>query len=369
MSLTNFTNIKAAEVQLKLDQIWAEPAKSKDYTPRANALKTVLENQTVEIKELEVSESKRDVSLKWVDFCGDTAEDGVYDDSCITAKAAEGTAKKQDLSLDVFITDKFSVASEELESSVLSYDEIVATGLAAKIKNIIEKFNAKVVAAVEANRGHNPYTGGQFTVDNTTNKVTTIPAANLKAVQLIPYLVQVAELNRSNSVFLLDGGNLFQDYNVSLASVPNADGKLGSALYDQLPYRHDLFGFAANALSDTSYLIDRGALAIANRAKWPTLQELAGAKDGGWIHTSSGNLMRYSIPVNIPSLPSMTFIRQGQLIKQQLFIDVQHSVVCHTDGKMYPTWVLKLRSGIFANPIRCSANNTGIIKFKKGTGS
>lgn len=369
MALTNFNNIKAAEIQLKLDSIWADPVKQKDYTPKANAVKTVLENQTAEIRELEVSESKKDVSLKWVDFCGDTAEDSTYDDSCVTEKAAEGTAKKQDLALDIFITDKFSVASEELEGSVLSYDEVVATGLAAKIKNIVEKFNAKVVAAIEANRGYNPDVSGQYSIDNATNKVTSIPAADMKGEIVIPYLAMVSELNRSNSVYLLDGGNLFQDYNKSLASVANADGKLGAALFEQLPYRHDLFGFAANSLTDSSYLIDRGALAIANRAKWPDLSAIINSKDGGWTHTSSGNFMRYSIPVNIPSLPAMTFIKQGQLMKQTLMIDVQHSVVCHSDGKLYPTWVLKLRAGVFANPVRCNANNTGIIKLKKVSGS
>ncbi|HJV19289.1 MAG TPA: hypothetical protein VJ552_05365 [Sediminibacterium sp.] len=362
--MTNFNNIKAAEVQLKLQQIWAEPTTSKDYSPRANALTTVLENQTAVISELESSDTKRDVSVKWVDFCGDTAADGTDADTCVNEVAAEGAGKKKDYSLDIFVTDKFSVASEELESSVISYDEIVATGIAAKIKNILEKFNEKVVAAIDANKGNNPFTA-QFAVDNTTNKVTTIPAASYKADSIIPYLAQVSELNRSNSTFLLDGGNLFQDYMKATANMPNADGKLAGTLYGTLPYRHDLFGFAANSVSDVSYLIDKGAMAIANRAKWPTLQQLSGAKDGGWTHTSNGNFMRYSIPIDLSSIPKMTFISQGQLIKRSLFVDVQHSVVCHSDGKLYPTWNFKLRAAVLPNPIRCTATNTGIIKLKK----
>lgn len=365
MSLTNFSNIKAAEVQLKLQSIWAEPSTSKDYTPRANALTVVLENQTATIQELESSDTKRDVSVKWVDFCGDTAEDGADTDTCVNEKASEGAAKKKDYALDIFVTDKFSVASEELEGAVISYDEIVATGLAAKIKNILEKFNAKVVAAIDANKGANPYTTGIGSVDNDTNKVTTIIDTNYKAETVIPYLAQVSELNRSNSTFLLDGGNLFQDYMKATANMNNADGKLAGTLYDALPYRHDLFGFAANSLSDSAYLIDKGSLAIANRAKWPTLQQISGAKDGGWTHTSNGNFMRYSIPVDISSLPKMTFLNQGSLAKRSLMIDVQHSVVCHSDGKLYPTWTLKLRAAVLPNPLRCSATNTGIIKLKK----
>lgn len=365
MALTNFNNIKAAEVQVKLQQIWAEPSTSKDYTPRANALTTVLENQTATLQELENPDTKRDLSIKWVDFCGDTAEDGAYDDTCLNEKAPEGSAKKKDYALDIFVTDKFSVAAEELEGAAISYDEIVATGIAAKIKNILEKFNAKVVAAIEANKGNNPFTTGQFTVDNTTTKTTSIAAASYKADVVVPYLAQVSELNRSSSVFLLDGGNLFQDYMKAMASMPNSDGKLSGTLYGMLPYRHDLFGFAANSVSAASYLIDKGSLAIANRAKWPTLQQMSGAKDGGWTHTSNGNFMRYSIPVDLAGIPKMTFITQSGLVKRNLFIDVQHSVVCHSDGKLYPTWTLKLRAGVFASPLRCAANNTGIIKLVK----
>ena len=60
----------------------------------------------------------------------------------------------------------------------------------------------------------------------------------------------------------------------------------------------------------------------------------------------------------------MMFITQGKMIKQQLLVDVQYSVVC-SGAKLYPTWSLKLRAGVFANPIRCNAGNTGILSFVK----
>jgi hypothetical protein len=365
MSLTNFDNVKAAEIQPLLDQKWKDPQFAKSYKPKANTLKAILENQTATLQELETPDKKREVSLKWVDFCGDTSSDTTDADDCNNAACGEGTAKKQDLALDIFIKDCYSVSSEELESSVVGYNDIVATGLAAKIKNIVEKFNNKAVAVIAANKGVNPFAGA-YTV-NATSKNTYIPDADYGAEKIIPYLMQVMEMNRSQETFLLDGGNLFQDFDLAGKKQANADGKLESELYSDMPYRHDLPGFAANSLSAYDFLIDRGALAIANRAKFPALSQLASMKDGGWIHTSTGNLMRYSIPVNIPDLMPMTFVRQGAFKKQNLMIDVQYSVVCGEDGILKPTWSLKLRAGVFANPLRCLSGNTGILSFVKGT--
>lgn len=363
MALTNFNNIKAAEVQVKLDSIWKDPQYAKSYTPRANALKAVLEHQTAQLTELETPDKLDVVKLKWVDFCGDTSADGNYADDCATPTADEGAGKTQTVALDLFLTDKFAVSAEELEESPFSYDELVALGTAAKLKNILERFNSKIVAAVDANKGDNPFTSGPYTVDNTGN-VTDIPSSDFGGEKLIPYFAQVSELNRSQETFILDGGNLFQDFYVAGKKAANADGKLANALYEDLPYRHDLFGFAANSVSDSTYLIDKGSLAIANRAKFGSLGSLSGANNGGWISMESGNIMRYSIPVNIPTLPQMTFVRQGRLFKQSLMVDVQYSVKC-ISTKLVPTWFFKLRAGVFANPVRCDANNTGIIKFKK----
>jgi hypothetical protein len=363
MALTNFNNIKAAEIQLKLDQLWKDPQYDKSYTPRANALKTILENQTVTVEPLETPDKLRDVKVKWVDFCGDSSADGAYDDDCATPAGAEGAGKTQTYALDTFPTDKYAVSEEELETAIVSFDEIVAIGLAAKIKNILERANAKVVAAVEANKGDNPYITGPYNVDNVAN-FTEVPATDFGGEKLIPYLAQVSELNRSSMTYLLDGGNLFQDYYVAEKKALNADGKLANALYQDLPFRHDLFGFAANNLADSTYLIDKGALAIANRAKFPALKSISGTSDGGWIHTDTGSFMRYSIPLNIPTLPAMTFVSQGALKKQVLLMDIQYAKKC-TATKIIHNWFMKLRFAILANPVRCDANNTGIIKFKK----
>ena len=362
MALTNFDNVKAAELQPEIDAIWSEPATAKSYSVKAHTIKTILENQTATLQPLETTDKLNELSIKWVDFCGDTSADGSLDDDCANTVAAEGTAKEKAYALDIAVTDTFSVSKEELESSVIGYDKIVATGMAAKIKNIMENFNKKAVAVIAANKGTNP-DAGDYTYDAGT-KDTSIPASAFGGESLIPYFMQVAEANRSQNVYLLDGKNLFKDYYISGKRAANLDGKTAASMYDDIEFRHDIAGFAANSLQLNTFLIDRGSIAIANRAKYPTLAELARDKDGGWIHTSTGSFMRYSMPVNIPDFMPMMFISQGKLIKQSLMLDVQYSVVC-TSQKIKPTWLFKLRAGVFVNPIRCNTGNTGILSFVK----
>ena len=363
MSLVNFDNVKAAEIQPVLDNIWKEPSTSKSYGVKANTIRAILEHQTATLSLLETSDKLNEVSIKWVDFCGDTSTDGTDADTCVNTACGEGSAKKADYALDIFIEDCYSVASEELESSVVDYDTIVATGLAAKIKNIMEKFNAKAVAVLAVNKGVNPF-AGPYTYDGVT-KDTTIPDSDFGAEKLIPYFMQVAEMNRSQESYILDGGNLFQDFYKAGKFAVNADGKAAQAMYEDLDFRHDIPGFATNGISDYTFLIDRGAVAIANRAKYPSLKELAARGNGGWEHTATGSFMRYSIPVNVPEFMKMMFISQGKLIKNTLMLDVQYSVVC-VGSVIKPTWKLKLRAGVFASPIRCNTGNTGILSFEKG---
>jgi hypothetical protein len=363
MSLTNFNNIKAAEVQVVLDNIWAEPSTSKSYSVKAHTIKAILENQTAELKVLENPDQKRDFAIKWVDFCGDTSSDGSEADDCANTAGGEGAAKTETYALDIFIEDSYSVASEELEAAVVDYDQIVATGLSAKIRNMVENFNKKAVAVIAANKGVNPFPGN-YAYDAVT-KDTTISGADFGGEKLIPYFMQVAEMNRSRELYLLDGGNLFQDYYVATKNSLNADGKTANTMYSDFSFRHDMAGFAANDINNETFLIDKGSLAIANRAKYPELSKLASLPDGGWIHMSTGSMMRYSIPVNIPDFLPMMFIQQGKLAKQALMIDVQHSVVC-VGSVLKPTWALKLRAGVFASPIRCNTGNTGILSFVKG---
>lgn len=363
MALTTFTNVQLSEQQFRLESLWAEPNKQKSYTPRVDSLKAILEQQTAILAPVEDPEKEYDFRVKWVDHTPITPVVLTQNDDCTNTVGSEGVGKTQTFALDYKKAATFSVELDQLEKSFISGDDMIATGQAQAIKSLLEDFNATIPAAIETNRG-TPLAGyvtggvGPWVLD-TPNRELEIPTASWSIANIIPQLMRVKRLARFADAIIMDGGSLFNEYYAALRTEVNADGKTAATMLGDIPYRHDLDGYSAASLTSSFHMIDPGTIAIANRAKYP------GIAQAQMTHGASGSYLRYSIPVNIAGLPQMVFVNQGSQIKQSLNIDVQYSIVCGAGGKEFATWKLILRAGVFFNPVRNLATNTGILKFTK----
>jgi hypothetical protein len=362
MAVANPSNIQLAEQQVRLESIWAEPQRQKSYVPRVDSLKAVLEQQTAILAPIEDSQIEADFKVKWVDHAAITPVSLTQNDDCANTAGSEGLGKTATFALDYRKAATFSVELDQREKSFIDIDEMIATGQASAIKSLLEDFNATIPAAIETNRG-TPVaayvTGGVGPwVLDTPNKELEIPTASWTVANIIPQLMRVKRLARFADAIIMDGGSLFNEYYSALRTEVNADGKTAATMLGDIPYRHDLDGYSAASLTSSFHMIDPGTIAIANRAKYPSL---ANAK---MTNGAAGNYLRYSIPVNIAGLPQMAFVNQGSLIKQSLMMDVQYSIIC-TGGKELATWKIILRAGIFFNPARLLATNSGILKFTK----
>ncbi len=344
MAKGNFTPVKLLEVQVLLDSMWKEPQNQKFYTPRGETAKAIKENQTATFKELENPDKQREVAVKWADWCDDTATTVTNADTCTTADCDEADPKSKTYALNTFLEDCFQVDEEEFQTSVLSQQEVVAKGLLAKMRNLYELFNTKILAVMDANKGTNPMltnpiTGTTYVYDADEN--TEIPSSEMNIRTFYPYLMQVLTLLRSSNNFMIDGSNFFQLMALATADNLNSDGKSDLALWKLLPYYNDLLGMTKAGVASNSYVLDKGAVALANRVKWPKIpREISGAGFG---------FTRYSIPFT--PLPGFN-------------LDVQYELKC-TDGNITHVWKLKLRAGIFVNPFLCDAGNTGIWGFER----
>lgn len=340
MAVGDFTTSVLSDIQLKMDDMWQEPQLSKNYSASGETIKAIMENQTAEITPLEDPEKLKTVSVHWVDFCGDTSTETSNTDQCpMDAACPEGEAKAKNYALDIFIEDCFSVNEDKLETSIFSVEEVVARGLMAKQRNILERFNAKAIAVLLANLGDNPYTGDPGTFNEATN-FTEVQNKDFTIQRMYPYWALVMALQKSNNAFILDGGNLYQQALVAMKDAANSDGKLANGLFEMLPFYQDLFGFARTGNSQDTLLIDAGAVAVATRSKYPsTPREI-----GGGV-----NQTRYQMPLE--QLPGV-------------FLDVAYRPDCSGDQIVHK-WNLKLRAGVFVNPTMCNAGNTGILGFKR----
>lgn len=329
-----FTPTELAEVQVKLDQMWKEPQNQKFYTAKGETIKAIKENQTVEFPELKDPSKEKEIAVKWADWCDDTAVDVTNADSCTVGDCDEPDPKTQTYAPNTFIQDCFTVRDEDFQTSVLDQQEVVAKGLLAKTKNIIERFNAKAVAFIDANKGVNPFLD---IYEEGVDGDTEVPKQDFTIEKMYPYWVQMLALLRSGDNFILDGRNLFQAQILAMAKKANADGKLDAELWDYFPYYNDILGFSKAGVPDNTYLIDKGALAVQTRQKYPRVPR-----------EYNGLFTDYSIP--LPGYPGMG-------------LDVRYRVSC-SDNSINHSWTLKLRALLAINPFTCDAGNTGIQSFK-----
>lgn len=333
-----FTPVQLAEIQVKLDNMWKDPQNAKFYQAKGETVKSIQENQTASFPELKDPSKEKEVAVKWVDFCDDTAVDTTNVDECDKGSCDTPDPKTKTYELNTFIKDCFSVRQEDYQGTILDMQETIAKGLMSKQKNIIERFNAKAVAFIDSQVGTNPI-GDEFTEENPgANGHTLVPKSDFNYETMIPYWIEMLALLRSGRNFILDGRNMFQARILALANQKNADGKLDAELYSMFPYYNDILGFAKAGVANNTYVIDAGALAIVTRTKYPKVPI-----------EYNGLFTDYSQP--LPGYPTMG-------------LDVRYFVEC-TDGSIVHSWKLKLRAGIFANPILCDEGNTGVQGFTR----
>lgn len=333
-----FTPTELVEVQVRLEQMWKEPQYSKFYKIRGESVRAVLDNQTAEFTELENPTKKREVAIKWADWCDQTAKTVTDTDSCANTGCDEPDPKSKTYALDTFLEDCFIIKDEDFQTSALDIETTIAKGWMSKIRNLVELLNTKTIAKIEANAGVNPFAGDFQVVGNTTN----ISNEDFTIEKVYPYLMQVMAMLRSDNAFILDGQNLYQARIIAEKIKANADGKLDDSLFGEFPYYNDILGFSKAGVSDKTYLIDYGALAIVSRAKYPTSPIDAGNDKQRW----SMSLASYGYP--------------------ELKVDIQYQLGCdEATGGLTHSWKFKIRSLIAVNPITCDDDNTGIQSFTK----
>ena len=336
----DFTPTRLSDIQLKMEEMWAEPQNQKTYAARGETVKAIVENQTATFEALEDKEKKKSVTVNWIDFCSTAATETQEADQCpMDAACPEGETVSKNYALDIFLETCYSVNEDKLEDNIFSPEDVIAVGLLKAQKDLLELFNKKAIAVLVANMGVNPYDGEPGTYNAATG-FTDIESEDFTIEKLYPYFAMVMALNGSTDTFLIDGGNMFQQALLAMKMNANDNGKLDLGLFEMLPFYQDLFGFAATGNSLNTFMIDKGSVAIATRSRYPTEPR----EIGGGV-----NQTRYSIPLE--QLPGVN-------------IDVAYQPVCDGDTIKHK-WNLKLRAGVFVNPTICDEDNTGILGFKK----
>lgn len=329
----------------KMEALWGDAQVASLYTPEADIVKAILQNQTAKIEPISgLQEKNNTLKITWLNDCDIVASD------CTSSCQPTG----QQLGIDcktysptICGEAPFSVNEDDLRGTIYSKEEFIARGLMSAGKVLDEKFAAAAVSFLEDSEGLNSYAGDYGTVGGggaVGNSYTDVAPAYWTA-SLMGYFMQVARLNKIKNPYVLSGNNLFLQFWNAQAEFANADGKAGLNKFNALPTFFDPFNLSDSAYSaidgsskPSSFLIGKSALAFG--AKWQYGESPTDyGKEG----------KRYSIAS--PSLPGVRY-------------DVHYNISC-TSREIIHSFNVISKGGFYLNPVGCVDRNTGVLRFRK----
>jgi hypothetical protein len=344
-------------IQLKAEEMWADSRKAAEYTTHADAARAVLSNQTARFRELEDSTKDNTVRVVFVDPCGVAVED--CEASCDLTGAQPSTDYK-DYALDICKESNFSVSENIARTNMYSVEDLTANRLNLAKKALDEYWAAQVLVKLKAFAGINVFNAanGGPTGYTYAAGTTTVPAADY-SVALLGYLTRAAILNQMDANYIIDNGELWASvFNAGIAA-GNLDGKGLAAMAAELQSKltFDMWNFAKAGITEDTFIIGTGAVAMKTIARHSSTPEYIDGKVNQW---------RFSTPSNV--LPGVVY-------------DVFSQLTCATTGTGSATqedivhnFKVKTRGGIFLNPEGCPVTigattytPSGVISLTKGS--
>lgn len=337
----NFTPALLQKVIAKMDSIWKDNQTVNDYVAEVEVLRAIRAEQTATLREIENPEKDKVLKIIWVADCNTgvvDCEDGEDDQFCDwTGPQAE--ARSKDYALDECQTVAFTIEESVFYTSELNQEEVLAKQFMARMKELEEAMARKTVAKLNSFAGVNQYTGGIGVVDD----VVTYIAPNYWTPDMYGYFSLVARKNKLNNPFLIHGSNLYmQNWNAPYIAA-NANTKDGEPKLRSIRSYWDIFNIdEVNEGIKRSYMIAKGAVAFANKARYP--------KNSPRVYQFG---KRWSIQSN--SLPGVWF-------------DVFYKERCGNDEQVFYDFKMRAKYGVYLNPFGCNEDVTGVLLFDCGTG-
>lgn len=344
MAVGDFSPSALQKIMLRAEETWSTGIRSTQFQANAVAAQAVLANQNARIQALEDPNKDNVVRITWVQACPPTPED--CESNCdLDEPELEGMAK--DYELDMCKKVGFSVDAEKTRTNVYTVEQEAAEGIASHLMALDEWVAQQTLVKLKAFSGINvapePYTWAAGT--------TTVPAADYNR-KMVAWLQQQQILNRMPGAYYIDNGSLWLDWQNAMLDAGNLDGAGDMARIKALKMYFDQFNFPKAGLSEDTFMVAPGAVAIANKVRYTPTPVLF-----------AGSIQQTRWTVASPSLPGISY-------------NVYYKLSCKTvSGKEHimHTWRFEFVGGIFLNPEACPVTiggdtytPTGVLSYTKG---
>jgi hypothetical protein len=327
---TGFNAGLLAKTLVKADRLWAE--KSGEYTANVDCINAVRNEQSVKIKELSDPEKDREVTIYWLDDCGQEAQDCT--DSC-DFDGAPVLAKEKTYALTQCKEVKFSESIEKYRTAEFSLEETLAHRMNSSMASLDNAIAQGCAAFIDSASGVNAVLNGDGQVIGTDTFIN--PAKwNMK---LMAYFQQVAIMNKFKNPFLMTGSNLSAELLYAVANAGNSNGSGDLALSKMFRKYVDMWNIdSINNPVQKTYLLDKNAIVFASKARY------------------SATPMQYAT--------QMRFSVESKNLKG-VFYDVIQKERC-VNNDIYYDFKLTARFDFFTQPGACDAGTTGVLSFTNG---
>jgi hypothetical protein len=350
MAAGDFTASNIAAIKLNLQNAWGNSQLSREMAPNVDAARAVIQNQSSNNVVQLVTDSSKDydVNVYWIDPC--TAATQACSSAC-DFTPAQLESKSQAYTLTLCREAEFAVSEDVEKSNYITTDQQITTGFQMKMRDIEEWVNTQVMLKINSFAGPNFYpTPWTYDAADTT---TEVPTADWNAQMMANLVVQANRNKLTNAPYLLNDGSLAVDFLNRQWDSGNLDGKGDAARISALPIYYDWQAFAAAGLTDNMFMIDRSAIAYANKTDNPDTARYVQGDVNMWIYTMKSNY-----------LPNTKF-------------DVFHRLTCAwnaTKNREYFVHAFKIRfkGDFLLNPKGCSqtvngvtGQTTGVLSYTK----
>lgn len=325
--------------QAKAEAIWADNAENAEYMPNSETVQAIVANQTSKLDAITgLQEKNNTIKITWLTSCELEVDD------CSTDCFPDGAEIKSNCKNYVPTICKevnFKITEATLRDSIYSKEEVLARAMLKAIKKIEDTLGAAGVAFLEDVEGVNSFMGDLGTLTGggvVGNSATKIAPGNWTA-SLLGYFIQASKMNLFTSPYLLSGNNLYQAFWNAQAEFANADGKAGLNKFNQMKPTFDLWNIDSAFSNQSTFLIDRSAVAFGGTWKYSEQVTDFGSDIG----------RRYSIPSK--TIPGLRY-------------DVHHLMTCVNKDIVHKFNIIA-KAGFYLNPTGCTENNTHVLRFEK----
>lgn len=312
------------------------------YSPNIETLLAIKAEQTADVAPIEgrgAFAKSRTIKVWWQDSCAVTARDAT--DNCTLTGTVRPSTDSVDYTLPTGIESlPFAISDADLRNNELDFTKTLAKLMLRAEKVLFEKYVARIIAALEANKECPTAAFLPSTWACNVGKDVVIPGLEFTDLNTINLMAHVGKMNDFADPYLLSGFNLMNQYDVARQNTPNGEGKgegtrsgLMRTYFD--PRNIDVI----NTPNKRTYMIDKGIIALF---------------EANFLGETPGVPIEYGF--------GQKRWHQESKLMPGVFIDVVYEDACVTGGVDH-VFKMQLNPGIFFNPAGCNTTNKGLVSF------